>query len=271
MHNKIRVSDVLIMTTPFKEIPLRFRPFIFTVYVLATAALAMLSASTSRAQTNWTRDVGHGHTSAGTAGGGNWDTTIANAVWLNQLDISSASQGWGDPLIIGGKTFERGFGTHADSILHVNLGGDAQSFSASVGVDDEVRNPAASVEFFVIGDGSELWNSGVMHAGDAPKECAVNLSGVKTLILKVGDADGQRDRWQCSDKQRDLITKITEEHHLDKNAVVQLAQDRFGKSVKSLNKLEASGLIDELLEQTGQKNGNQGRRFNGSSTSARVA
>jgi hypothetical protein len=173
MHNKIRVSAVLITTTPFKEIPLRFRPFIFTVYVLATAALAILSASPSRAQTNWTRDVGHGHTSAGTAGGGNWDATIANTVWLIQLDISSASRGWGDPhknksvqgnpLILGGKTFERGFGTHAESILHVNLGGDAQSFSASVGVDDEVRNPAASVEFFVIGDGSELWNSGVMQ------------------------------------------------------------------------------------------------------------
>ena len=32
----------------------------------------------------------------------------------------------------------------------------------------------------------------------------------------------------------------------------QLAQDRFGKGVKLLNKLEASGLIEELLEQAGQ-------------------
>ncbi len=36
--------------------------------------------------------------------------------------------------------------------------------------------------------------------------------------------------------------------------VDQLALDRFGKGVKQLNKLEASGLIDELLEQTGQAN-----------------
>lgn len=60
------------------------------------------------------------------------------------------------------------------------------------------------------------------------------------------------DRWNCSDKQRDLILKITAEHQLDKAKVEQLAQDRFGKGVKQLNKLEASGLIDELLEQTGQ-------------------
>jgi hypothetical protein len=60
------------------------------------------------------------------------------------------------------------------------------------------------------------------------------------------------DVWKCSDKQRDLILKITDEHKLDKAKVEQLALDRFGKGVKSLNKLEASGLIDELLEQTGQ-------------------
>jgi hypothetical protein len=34
-----------------------------------------------------------------------------------------------------------------------------------------------------------------------------------------------------------------------------LAQDRFGKGVKALNKLEASGLIEVLLEQTGQNKG----------------
>ena len=62
----------------------------------------------------------------------------------------------------------------------------------------------------------------------------------------------ETDAWKCSDKQRDLILKITDEHKLDKAKVEQLAQDRFGKGVKSLNKLEDSGLIEELLEQTGQ-------------------
>ncbi len=128
-------------------------------------------------------------------------TGIASAetVWLDQLDVHSATQGWGEPhknqsvgghpLAIGGKKFERGFGTHAESILHVKLDGGATSFSASVGVDDEVnKNPASSVEFFVIGDGKDLWHSGVMHAGDAAKDCDVDLSGVKMLVLKVGDA-----------------------------------------------------------------------------------
>ena len=83
-----------------------------------------------------------------------------------------------------------------------------------------------------------------------------------------GNGNGS-DRWACSDKQRDLVLKITDENRLDKNVVEQLAQERFGKNVKALNKLEASGLIDELFVMTGQKN--NGRRFNARPTYARSA
>jgi hypothetical protein len=59
------------------------------------------------------------------------------------------------------------------------------------------------------------------------------------------------DRWKCSDKQRDLILKVVDENQLDRNEVDHLARQRFGKGVKQLNKMEASGLIDELLETHG--------------------
>jgi hypothetical protein len=71
-----------------------------------------------------------------------------------------------------------------------------------------------------------------------------------------GNGNGHRSSeewWNCSDKQRSLILKIVEESKLDKGEVEKLAQDRFGKSVKALNKLEASGLIEELIERTGGK------------------
>ena len=79
-----------------------------------------------------------------------------------------------------------------------------------------------------------------------------------------GNGNGRQESWACSPKQRDLIVRIVEENKLDKNQVEALAQDRFGKSVRALNKLEASGLIDELITQTGgTPNGNHRRRFNG--------
>ena len=77
-----------------------------------------------------------------------------------------------------------------------------------------------------------------------------------------GNGNGRRpsdERWDCSDKQRNLILKIVDESKLDKNEVEKLAQDRFGKSVKKLNKLEASGLIEELIERTGGKGAGTGR------------
>ncbi len=122
----------------------------------------------------------------------------AATVWLDDLDVSPTIQGWGDPhknksldghgLNIGGQSFEHGLGTHADSILYINLTNAAKTFSASVGVDDEVSKSPASVEFLVLGDGKILWQSGVMQADAPAKSFSVNLAGVKILLLKVGDA-----------------------------------------------------------------------------------
>lgn len=75
--------------------------------------------------------------------------------------------------------------------------------------------------------------------------------------------DNDNGRWKCSDKQRELILKLVDEHQLDKNEVDHLSRQRFGKGVTQLSKLEASGLIDELLETYGGGNNNNSRR-NGS-------
>lgn len=94
-------------------------------------------------------------------------------------------------------------------------------------------------------------------------------NGISQNGASNGNGNGRQESWACSPKQRDLIVKIVEENKLDKNQVEALAQDRFGKSVRALNKLEASGLIDELLTQTGgTPTGNRGRRFNGRPTPA---
>ncbi|MBN8460982.1 MAG: hypothetical protein J0M04_24390, partial [Verrucomicrobia bacterium] len=58
-------------------------------------------------------------------------------------------------------------------------------------------------------------------------------------------------RWKCSEKQRNLILKLVDEHQLDKHQIESLAVERFGHGVRLLDKMEASGLIDELLDTHG--------------------
>ena len=121
----------------------------------------------------------------------------AQTVWLDQLDLSTATQGYGVPkknttvdgnkMTIAGKTYERGFGTHAESSLIVVLNGGAISFSAQVGVDDEMKDHEPAVEFVVNGDGKKLWSSGVMRLGDAARACSVSLAGIQKIELVVTD------------------------------------------------------------------------------------
>jgi hypothetical protein len=65
-----------------------------------------------------------------------------------------------------------------------------------------------------------------------------------------------------------LILKIVDEHQLDKSDIEALATERFGKGVRLLNKVEASGLIDELLDTYGGKQRQQGNSRNPGRNSA---
>ena len=122
----------------------------------------------------------------------------AETVWLSSLDLTKLKQGWGKPqvdrsiretpLSVGGHKFERGVGTHATSSLWIELAGGSEKFLASVGVDDAAGSPRASIEFKIYGDGRKLWGSGVMKPGQAARPVDVDLTGIKTLLLLVGDA-----------------------------------------------------------------------------------
>lgn len=54
--------------------------------------------------------------------------------------------------------------------------------------------------------------------------------------------------WRCSPKQSELIQKIVRENGFEKTEVEQIALDMFGIGVRQLNRLQASGLIDELFQ-----------------------
>lgn len=74
-------------------------------------------------------------------------------------------------------------------------------------------------------------------------------------------APANGDRWNCTDGQRGFILRIVSESSLNKQDVEDLAQQLFGAGVTSLDKMQASQLIEELLEKTGKKAGNTQRRW----------
>ncbi len=122
----------------------------------------------------------------------------SDSVRVSSLDLAKVRQGWGKaqtnrsvtekPLSINGQEFTHGVGTHATSVLWIDLNGGSEKFLASVGVDDAARGQNGSITFKIIGDGRKLWESGVMKPGQPARPVAVNVAGVKTLVLSVGDA-----------------------------------------------------------------------------------
>lgn len=68
------------------------------------------------------------------------------------------------------------------------------------------------------------------------------------------------EAWACTEKQRGLILRIVEDNRLNKDDVEGMARQLFGVGVVECDKMQASQLIEELLESTGAKR-NQGSRW----------
>ena len=126
-------------------------------------------------------------------------------VWLDELSVREMMCGWKTPrrnktveggsLQIGSQKFERGVGTHAESIAIYDVAGKAVAFDADVGIDAEVfpgENGAASIRFLVKADGRTVAETGVLKGKRDPVHVHADLAGAKTVELLVSTAgDGE--------------------------------------------------------------------------------
>jgi hypothetical protein len=85
------------------------------------------------------------------------------------------------------------------------------------------------------------------------------INRLKTNGIKT---NGNGGGWHCSDKQRELILKLINDHNLEEVAE-EMSQEMFGASPKDLNKLQASGLIQRILEEFASKKPSKGKNGNG--------
>jgi hypothetical protein len=104
--------------------------------------------------------------------------------WPHQVDRSVT----GRALTAGGRVFGHGFGVHAPSKLTWKLAGGWTKLRARVAIDDEVLGLGArgSVVFRVLLDGKKVWESAVVHGGDAPLALpAIELGTAQELTLEA--------------------------------------------------------------------------------------
>jgi alpha-galactosidase len=115
-----------------------------------------------------------------------WDT--ATSGWGPvEKDRSNGNQTAGDgrTLTINGATFAKGLGVHAVSEISFYLGRACSSFSASVGIDDEVAGSNGTVVFQVFADGTKIADSGTMTGATAAKQLTGSLVDADLLRLVV--------------------------------------------------------------------------------------
>lgn len=62
-------------------------------------------------------------------------------------------------------------------------------------------------------------------------------------------SNGSHSAWQCSDKQRRLLSDLSRELRLSEEDLDERAMRLFQRPARQLNKLSASGLITDLLEE----------------------
>jgi hypothetical protein len=96
----------------------------------------------------------------------------------------------------------------------------------------------------------------IQSTGFVPDE-AYGINPIASTAPKLNGArrDEPERPWRASDKQRDLILKLVHDNSVEMATVEELALEMFETGdLPSLNKIQASGLIDELLTRYGKKN-----------------
>jgi len=122
-------------------------------------------------------------------------------VWLDELDLTHYRQGWtvpnkkvssnGFPIKLGGRTYDRGVGSHSYAIFRVKLDKGCDRFESWVGVDDEIQGHG-SVNFEIWADGKRVAHSPVLDSNSEPYLIKADLSGVQEIFLIIEDGgDGQ--------------------------------------------------------------------------------
>ena len=118
---------------------------------------------------------------------------------------------------------------------------------------------AVDNEIQAVGFMPDAMTYGMKPSQNGDRHPAVNGNGNSHHPAPAPARNG--DHWNCTDGRRGFVLRIIIESRLTKQDVEDLAEQLFGAGVTSLDKMQASQLIEELLEKTGKKSGGPQRRW----------
>jgi hypothetical protein len=130
------------------------------------------------------------------------------------------------------------------------------SHQFSVSVETELQNVTD-----VAGESARLYESLQKAVDDQMQQPGVvppDGYGMKEGEQRNGARDQQQQNGDAgiSEKQLDLINRIVRENNANKAEVENLSVQMFGGGVRTLNRMQASNLIDELFAKYPRRNGN---------------
>ncbi len=112
--------------------------------------------------------------------------------WVSDLEFLDSTNGWGPverdhsngedaagdggPITLDGTQYAKGLGTHAPSSVSVRLGANCSTFTAQVGVDDEMED-RGKVSFKVAVDGVTKYTSDLLTGTSPTVPVSVDVTG----------------------------------------------------------------------------------------------
>lgn len=140
--------------------------------------------------------------------GNRWPGLDKPAVHLDEIAPDDCQQAWGKlqrnqsvwekPMIVAGRKFARGLGTHADGrIVYELTGGKFTRFRCLVGRDEHAGDGLVVLQVWV--DGQKRFDSGPMRKDTPAKEVDVDVTGGAVLELRTLDGgdgySGDHGNW----------------------------------------------------------------------------
>jgi hypothetical protein len=116
-------------------------------------------------------------------------------VEVREAGFFGSALGWrkdravgGQPLRLGGVTYEKGLGLHSRAELVFDIRGQYRRLAAIAGIDEDARFGTAWLT--VTGDGKALLEKTRLARQDPPKPLQLDVAGVKRLAILVDFGEG---------------------------------------------------------------------------------